>query len=49
MDGSARWIKARTMYFLTTWAPGTRDGYFYQDESDFAANLRSALPSLKFQ
>ena len=49
MDGSARWIKARTMYFLTTWAPGTRDGYFYQDESDFPANLRSALPSLKFQ
>jgi prepilin-type N-terminal cleavage/methylation domain-containing protein len=49
MDGSARWIKARTMYFLTTWAPGPRDGYFYQDESDFPANLRSALPSLKFQ
>jgi prepilin-type N-terminal cleavage/methylation domain-containing protein len=49
IDASARWIKARNMYFLTTWAPGTRDGYFYQDDSDFPANLKSALPSLKFQ
>jgi hypothetical protein len=37
------------MYFLTTWAPGTRDGYFYQDEADFPANLTSVLPSLRFQ
>jgi hypothetical protein len=49
IDGSTRWIKARTMYFLTTWAVGTRDGYFYQDDSDFPANLRSALPNLRFQ
>ena len=49
VDASARWIKAQNMYFLTTWAPGTRDGYFYQDESDFPANLRSVLPSLRFK
>jgi prepilin-type N-terminal cleavage/methylation domain-containing protein len=49
MDASARWIKAQKMYFLTTWAPGTRDGYFYQDESDFPANLISVLPGLRFK
>jgi len=49
IDGSARWIKAQNMYFLTTWAPGSRDGYFYQDASDFPANLISALPGLKFR
>ena len=49
IDCSARWIKAQRMYFLTTWAPGTRDGYFYQEETDFPANLTSVLPSLKFQ
>jgi hypothetical protein len=49
MDASARWIKAQKMYSLTTWAVGTRDGYFYQDESDFPANLRNVLSRLKFQ
>ena len=49
IDGSSRWIKAQNMYFLTTWAPGTRDGYFYQDPSDFPANLISVLPTLKFR
>ncbi len=49
MDASARWIRAQKMYFLTTWAVGTRDGYFYQDESDFPASLVSVLPKLKFQ
>jgi prepilin-type N-terminal cleavage/methylation domain-containing protein len=49
IDASARWIKAHRMYFLTSWAPGSRDGYFYQDESDFPPNLLSALPSLRFK
>ena len=49
MDASAHWIKAQKMYFLTTWAVGTRDGYFYQDESDFPANLKNVLPTLRFK
>ena len=49
IDSSAYWIKAQKMYSLTTWSPGSRDGYFYQDESDFPPSLISALPKLKFQ
>lgn len=49
MDASARWVKAQKMYFLTSWAPGSRDGYFYQDESDFPPNLAKALPNLRFK
>ena len=37
------------MYFLTSWAPGSRDGYFYQDEKDFPANLTKALPNSSFK
>jgi hypothetical protein len=37
------------MYALTTWSPGGRDGYFYQDETDFPASLVNALPKLRFQ
>ena len=48
IDGSARWIKAITMYRLTSWAVGSRDGYFYQDPSDFPAALVSVLPGLRF-
>ena len=49
IDGSARWIKAETMYFLHSWGAGSsRAGYFYQDDSDFPANLRAQLLFLKF-
>jgi prepilin-type N-terminal cleavage/methylation domain-containing protein/prepilin-type processing-associated H-X9-DG protein len=47
-DGSVSWVKAQKMYFLTTWDL-TREGYFYQDPSDFPANLVTALPNLRFK
>ena len=45
-DGSARWIKFQTMYFLTTWGDANRTYYFYQDPSDFDPLLIPRLPSL---
>jgi hypothetical protein len=49
VDGSARWIKAETMYFITTWDPVNRVAYFYQDESDFDPTMRSQLALIKFR
>jgi prepilin-type N-terminal cleavage/methylation domain-containing protein len=51
-DGSARWIKFESMYFLHTWNSGpsftsSRVAYMYQDDSDFPQLLRQQLPSLK--
>ena len=48
IDGSALWIKAKTMSFFTTWNNGSRIAYFYQDSTDFEPALRAALPSLAF-
>lgn len=49
VDGSARWIKAPTMYFLHSWTAGSsRAGYFYQDPVDFPQNLINVLPNLRF-
>jgi prepilin-type N-terminal cleavage/methylation domain-containing protein len=49
IDGSARWIKAEQMYFLTSWDNANRIAYFYQDETDFDPTLRAQLPILKFR
>jgi len=43
IDGSAQWIRIEKMWFLHTWDVAGRQAYFYQEESDFPAGLRSAL------
>jgi prepilin-type N-terminal cleavage/methylation domain-containing protein len=45
-DGSATWIKFLQMQALTSWGPGARDCYFYQDSSDFDPLLKPFLPLL---
>jgi prepilin-type N-terminal cleavage/methylation domain-containing protein len=34
VDGSARWIKFKQMYFLHSWDPGARLSYMYQQDVD---------------
>jgi prepilin-type N-terminal cleavage/methylation domain-containing protein len=47
-DGSARWIKFRQMYYLTTWTTdGSRIYYFYQD--DLPPQIIAVLNQLKAQ
>ncbi len=49
-DGHVEWIKAQSMYYLTTWqTDGTRICYFYQDPQDFDATLQAALKFLAFK
>jgi prepilin-type N-terminal cleavage/methylation domain-containing protein len=42
MDGSAQWVPFRLMWALTSWDPGTRLGYFYQNPVDFDPLLTPA-------
>jgi prepilin-type N-terminal cleavage/methylation domain-containing protein len=47
-DGSAKWIKFASMYYLHSWTgDDTRRCYFYQDPSDFDPSLPSKLNGLK--
>jgi prepilin-type N-terminal cleavage/methylation domain-containing protein len=47
-DGSGSWNKFETMWKLTRFTGvATTDIYWYQDQSDFNAQLRALLPSLK--
>jgi len=49
IDGSGEWVKAQRMYFLHTWnGDWMRQGYFYQNPSDFPAGLLNQLAALKF-
>jgi prepilin-type N-terminal cleavage/methylation domain-containing protein len=46
IDGSARWIKFQSMYFLHSWNTADRICYWYQDTSDFEPALLARLPTL---
>jgi prepilin-type N-terminal cleavage/methylation domain-containing protein len=39
VDGSAQWFKAKQMHYFHSWTPSGRDGYFYQDPSDFEGRM----------
>jgi len=49
-DGHVDWIKAQSMYFLTTWQnDNSRVCYFYQDSQDFDPTLLVALKVLGYK
>jgi prepilin-type processing-associated H-X9-DG protein len=49
-DGHVEWVRAQSMYYLTTWNnDGSRICYFYQDSQDFEPTLQAALKFLAFK
>lgn len=47
-DGSAHWVKYQSLYFFHQYAglTGVRQFFWYQDQTDFSADLNAALDSL---
>jgi prepilin-type N-terminal cleavage/methylation domain-containing protein len=49
IDGSVRWIRAESMYFLHSWTSGSmRAGFFYQAQDDMPPALLPRLTTLRF-
>ena len=49
IDGSARWVRVREMYFLHSWNLSDRIAYFYQNDEDFDPTLRNKLSALGYR
>lgn len=50
VDGSGRYVKAATMWYLHTWdTSGNTIAYFYQNPSDMDPILAARLPLLTFK
>jgi hypothetical protein len=43
IDGSARWVKAKEMYFIHTWKTSTCEIYFYQEDLGLLEPYRNSL------
>jgi len=43
VDGSARWIRANSMVFVHSWAPGNRQLFIYQEDLGALENRRANL------
>ena len=50
IDGSARWVKAESLYRFHSWSPASRVCYFYQDSKGFQGLLANptVLNSLRY-